>query len=121
MRSWQGTILGRCASKANSRKLVFINRRIVPIKSAEARAFEAAVIRTVPILVPLLGGRLRFTCKVFYDSERPDLDASVIMDALQKRIYANDRQIREIHLFHDVDRVNPRAVVKVEEIGALAL
>ena len=47
----------------------------------------------------------------------PDLDASLIMDALQKRIYKNDRQIKEEHFYHHLDKTSPRAVVTVEELG----
>lgn len=123
------------ASKANSRKLVTMGGRWVSqggervrvggrpafIKSEKARAFEAYVHKVVPVLTPLLEGRLRFTCKIYYASERPDLDESVILDALQSRIYSNDRQIREKHVVHAIDRLNPRCVVRVEEIDDLPL
>ena len=53
---------------------------------------------------------------VFYASERPDLDPSLILDALQGRVYANDRAVREMHLFHHIDRENPRAELTLCEI-----
>lgn len=118
MRAWTGTILGQPCSKSNRSMIVKVRGRPMIIKSPEARAYEKAVARQVPVLSPLLGGRLAMTLRIYYASERPDLDESLIMDALQGRIYANDRQIREKHVTHAIDRENPRAVVIVEEIGA---
>lgn len=133
MRAWKGTIFMEPASKANSRKLVTfggrwltldgkktrVGGRPASIKSDKARAFEAYVSKTVPVIQPLLQGRLRFTAKIFYASERPDLDESVILDALQGHIYKNDRQVREKHVVHAIDRNNPRCIIQVEEIDSL--
>lgn len=135
MKYWQGVIFGELASKANSRKLVTMGGRWTVmngqrtrvggrpafIKSEKARAFEMAVQRQVPVLSPMLEGRLRLICKIFYASERPDLDESVLLDALQGRIYANDRQVREKHVSHAIDRDAPRAIVRVEEMSDLPL
>ncbi len=63
----------------------------------------------------MLEGSLRFTAYLYYTSERPDLDASLLLDALQGRIYRNDRAVRELHLYHALDKRSPRAVVLVEE------
>jgi Holliday junction resolvase RusA-like endonuclease len=89
------------------------------IKSEKAQAFVKSVDRQTPTITPLLGGRLRITVKVFYATERPDLDISLLMDCLQMKIYRNDRQIREQHVYHDIDKADPRVVVKVEEIAEL--
>jgi Holliday junction resolvase RusA-like endonuclease len=70
------------------------------------------------------------TMRIFYPSERPDLDAAVILDCLQDRyhgrreartlvqkgVYRNDRQVRELHLFHAIDRANPRSEIEVEAL-----
>jgi Holliday junction resolvase RusA-like endonuclease len=135
VRYWQGIIDMQPASKSNRRKLVTFGGRWVThagekvrvggrpalIKSDEARAFEEYVHRTVRPLVPLLQGRLRFTAKIFYRNELSDLDESVILDALQDRVYANDRQVREKHVFHGIDRDHPRCVIRVEEIDELPI
>lgn len=118
MRNWTGTILGQPVSKSNRSQIVKIGGRYSLIKSKEARAYVKAVAAQVPVLRPLLAGRLALHLRVYYASERPDLDESLIMDALQGRIYKNDRQIREKHVTHAIDRDNPRAVILVEEIGA---
>ena len=87
------------------------------IKSKKALAYVKAVQAQVPIRKDLLEGDLRFTAHIFYASRRPDLDASLILDALQGRTMANDRQVKEIHLYHHLDKNNPRAVVTDEAIG----
>lgn len=113
---WIGIIHGELASKANSRQLVTIRGRPAFIKSKKARGYASDVAKQVRPLKPMLEGNLRFSAKIFYASQRPDLDASVLLDALQGLIYANDRQCREIHLYHFIDKQNPRAEVTVETI-----
>ena len=58
-------------------------------------------------------GRLAVHCDVYYASDRPDLDESLVLDGLQGLIYKNDRQVREKHVHHHIDRLNPRACVRV--------
>ena len=110
------TVLGEPASKANSRKLVTNPRTKRPmfIKSAKARAYVESLAHQVPRIDPLLTGPLVFTATIYYASERPDLDESVILDALEGRIYKNDRQVREKHISHAIDRTNPRAEIVIE-------
>ena len=114
-RSLSFTILGEPASKANSRRLVRFGKRIASIKSDKARAYAEAVAAQVPVLNKLMEGELRVDCTIYYASERPDLDPSIIWDALQGRIYKNDRQLREQHLFHEIDRERPRAELTITE------
>ena len=110
------TILGEPASKANSRKLVTNRKTKRPmfIKSEKARAFLRGLERQVPTLDPLLLGQVKVTITIYYASERPDLDESLILDGLQGRIYKNDRQVREKHVFHAIDRLNPRTEILIE-------
>jgi Holliday junction resolvase RusA-like endonuclease len=130
------TILGEPASKANSRELVTFgrgeNKRPALIKSQKARDYERHALRQIP---PLARQRLdvpvRVTVTIFYASERPDLDASVVLDCLQDRwhgkgearelvqkgVIRNDRQVRELHLFHAIDRANPRAEIEIEPLA----
>jgi len=116
MRSVRLILHGEPASKANSRRLVTIRGQARLIKSQKALDYVAAVKRTYPPLAPLLEGDLRMTADVYYASRRPDLDVSLILDALEGIAYRNDRQVREMHLYHHLDRANPRAEITLEEM-----
>lgn len=120
-RSWRKTILGEPASKANSRKIVITGRgrnaRHRVIKSTKALGYAADFVKQCGSLRQLLEGRLRVTMKIWYANERSDLDESLILDLLQGRVYTNDRQVRERHCFHAIDRANPRVEIVVEEIS----
>lgn len=107
------TVLGEPASKANSRQLVHIKGRPAFIKSAKARAYVKDFQWQCPKLDPLLTGDLSVHIKIFYASRRPDLDESVILDAMQGLIYENDRQVKEKHIYHGLDKENPRSVISV--------
>jgi Holliday junction resolvase RusA-like endonuclease len=68
--------------------------------------------------------------RIYYASQRPDLDESVILDVLQNRykgkgdarqliqkgVYANDRQVREKHVYHGIDKMNPRTEIEIEPL-----
>lgn len=129
-------ILGEPASKANQRQLVSFpdgngGKRPALIKSKKARDYERDALKQVPPAARVqLEGPVRVTLRVFYASERPDLDESVILDVLQDRwhgkgerrelvqkgVYRNDRQVREKHVFHSIDKRNPRAEIEVEAL-----
>jgi Holliday junction resolvase RusA-like endonuclease len=142
------TIRGEAASKANSRKIVTLKRdddmtgetrtRLRSIKSAKARAFTLAAFRQIPARYRLrLAGPLRVTIGIWYASARPDLDESVVLDALQDHfctvtsgyqrarvliaggVYRNDRQIVAKTIYKGIDRDDPRVVVKVEPVDLL--
>lgn len=125
------TIIGEPASKANQRKLVKFGDRPAIIKSDKARAYERSAVLQIPSAAKqMLTGKLRVTMRIFYASERPDLDESVVLDVLQAKfkgtgdkrelvrrgVYLNDRQVREKHVFHGIDRVNPRTEIEVESL-----
>lgn len=128
-------IYGEPASKENSRKIAHVgpkdNRRTLLIKSEKARNYERDALRQIPPACRVqLQGRVRLTAHIFYASERPDQDASLIRDVLQNRykkdrktkeriliqkgVYCNDRQVREEHYYHAIDRRNPRAEIEIE-------
>lgn len=130
------TIFGKVASKANSRKPAFVGkkdaRRMLFIKSDEARQFEKDALPQIPSEFRLrLEGPVRFTATIWYTSELPDLDEALILDILQDRwskqpsgrreliqrgVYRNDRQVREKHVFHGIDRINPRVEIVIEPL-----
>lgn len=128
------TILGEPASKANSRQLVTFGRgdesRPAIIKSKKAREYEKAAVKQIPASARvMLEGPVRVTLRIFYASERPDLDESVVLDVLQAKyakgtheimwsgVYRNDRQVREKHVYHAIDRGNPRCEIEVEAMA----
>lgn len=121
-------IKGQAASKANSRQLVIIRGRPSTIKSAEARAFERDALLQIPASARVgYDGPVAVTLRIYYASERPDLDESIVLDVLQDQrakvgakrvvvargVYLNDRQVREKHVYHGIDRVNPRVEIEV--------
>ena len=114
------TVYGEPASKANSRKLVTIRGRPAFIKSKKARDYVAMFDKQCPVLQELLEGDLSVTITIFYATRRPDLDESVILDCMQDKIYKNDRQVKEKHIFWGLDRDNPRAEITVTEKNDLA-
>lgn len=132
------TILGEPASKANSREIGLLKftdkatgikkSRPMVRKSDKAIAYVQSALRQIP--PPC---RVMFDCPVFvamtifYASERPDLDETVILDVLQAQyigkgadrslaqrgVYLNDRQVRARAVFHAIDKVHPRAEIVV--------
>jgi Holliday junction resolvase RusA-like endonuclease len=134
------TIIGEPASKSNQRKIVTIANRPSVIKSAKARDFERSALYQIPVWArQRLEGPVRMSCKIYYASERPDLDESLILDILQDRwgrtkpnnpiipskrylvqpgVYRNDRQVRERHVYHAIDKQNPRVEIIIEPLLA---
>lgn len=128
------TILGQPYSKANSRKLTTSRLSLKPviIKSAEALSYWHSATLQLATLRPIepLQGQLRITIRIYYTSERPDLDESLILDIMQSRwtgkgkkrrvcwpgVYVNDRQIREKHIYWGIDQERPRSEISIEPI-----
>ena len=115
-------ILGEPASKANSRRLATIKKRGKKprpafIKSDKALGYLELFRAQCPRLRTLLTGDLCVTIRIYYASRRPDLDESVILDAMQGRVFGNDRQVRERHVYWGLDKANPRAEIEVSIRG----
>lgn len=115
--SFECIVYGQVHSKANSRKFAKFGSRMVSIKSDAARLFErqaimqlkAAYGRRAP-----LKGELVAEVTIFYPDQRRDLDASLVLDCLQKAgVVVNDRQFREQHLYHGIDKEKPRAEIAI--------
>ena len=104
---------GEPASKANSRRLVSIGGKPRSIKSKKALSYADAFLLQVKPVEPLLEGELAVTMHIYYASQRPDLDESLILDLLQGVLYKNDRQVREKHIEHFIDKANPRTEIWV--------
>lgn len=111
--SFECVIESEPASKSNSRRLVHFRGRSHVIKSAKALGFEKFVKGNITPIVPLLQGDLIIVIEIFYQTRRPDLDESLILDVLQGIAYENDRQIKRKHIIWGLDPSRPRAHVRI--------
>lgn len=114
-------IHGEVCSKANSRRMVPGRSKagklfMRPIKSDKALAFVTAATLQVPQMSEMLLGKLVAHIWIYYPSERNDLDESLVLDVLQGRVYANDRQVREKHVYHRIDKVDPRVEIHLSNL-----
>lgn len=129
------TILGEPASKANSRREA-VNPRTGQrsiIKSKKALNYRDAALQQIPPHArQQLAGAIRIDIRIYYASRRPDLDESLILDILQDQytniagmrvicqrgVYINDRQVKEKHIYHRIDKRNPRVELQITEIAS---
>ena len=107
------TVQGEPASKANSRQLVLIKGRMVPIKSKKALSYMRTFDQQCRILDPLMDEDLAIAMKIYYKTRRPDLDESLILDLLQGRVYKNDRAIKLKYVEHGLSKDDPRVVMAI--------
>ena len=105
------TIYGEPASKANSRIAIPNRKRF--IKSEKALNYLETFHIQCPELISLLDGDLGVVITIYYMSRRPDLDESLILDAMQGKIYGNDRQVKEKLIRWGLDKNQPRAEIGV--------
>jgi len=108
-------IFGEPASKANSRRMVYVRGKPMFIKSAKALAY-AKSFKQQATPTAKLDGDVAVHITIYYASRRPDLDESLILDLLQDVAYTNDRQVKEKHIYWGLDKENPRCEIKVEKI-----
>lgn len=91
----------------------FRNRMVV---SAEAQAYkrEVSLIAAASGL-DMLTGDVAIRLDVYREAKRGDLDnkLKVILDSLQGILYADDKQIVEIHARRFDDKHNPRVEVEI--------
>lgn len=107
---------GEPASKANSRRMVTIKGSPRLIKSKKALDYCKLFAQQCPVLEQLIEGDVLVEIEIFYATRRPDLDESVILDEMQGKIYGNDRQVKRKHIYWNLDRDNPRSVIRVEAL-----
>jgi len=113
MFDFQFTVYGEPASKANSRKMVLIKGRPALIKSAKARAYVVDFDSQCPVLGVPTEEDVMVEMMIYYASRRPDLDESLILDCMQKKIYKNDRQVKQKFIYWGLDKENPRTIIRV--------
>ncbi len=109
-------IEGEPASKANSRKIVTFGKRPALIKSDKARNYEKNFALQCPQLEILIETDVKVELIIYYSSRRPDLDESVVLDCMQGKIYANDRQVKQKYIYWGLDRERPRTHVRVSPL-----
>ena len=109
-------ILGEPASKGNSRKIVNFGKRMALIKSQKARDYEKIFADQCPVLKNLIETDVKVELIIYYASRRPDLDESVILDCMQGKIYVNDRQVKQKHIYWGLDKERPRTHVRVSPL-----
>ena len=107
------TIAGEPASKSNSRRFVSIRGRPAFIKSKKAIDYSKNFELQCPTYDTLYEEDLAIAIKIFYQSKRPDLDESLVLDLLQGKVYKNDRSIKLKYVEWGLDREFPRILVVV--------
>lgn len=86
------------------------------IKSDKALNYADAFKQQCVGKEQLIEGDVVVTIHIWYASRRPDLDESLILDLLQGVAYANDRQVKEKHIYWmGVDKENPRCLIRVDK------
>ena len=117
----QFIIEGEPASKGNSRKIVNFGKRMALIKSQKARDYEKLFADQCPVLENLIETDVKVELIIYYASRRPDLDESVILDCMQGKIYVNDRQVKQKHIYWGLDRERPRTHIRVSTLEACSV
>ena len=113
--SWQQTIDGEPTNKSNSRRIVMLKGK-KPM-SVKAMAYVDNFMSQVKPPDAAIEGDVRLRVKIWYGSRRQDLDVSLIMDLLEKSaVILNDRQVKEIHAYHALDKENPRSTIRIESL-----
>lgn len=112
-------ILGEPASKANSRKIVKFGNRMASIKSDKARKYWKSAEEQLPSGLAPTKKDVCVEMVIYYSTRRPDLDESLILDIMQGYIYENDRQVKQKKIYWQLDRANPRSIIRVHELEEL--
>lgn len=113
-------ILGEPASKANSRKIVKFGNRMASIKSDKARRYWKSAEEQLPRGIVPTKKDVCVEMVIYYATRRPDLDESLILDIMQGYVYENDRQVKQKKIYWQLDRDQPRSVIRVYELEELS-
>lgn len=109
-------IFGEPASKANSRRVVRFGGMSRLIKSQKALTYSETFQQQCRPVENPTDKDVSVEIHIWYASRRPDLDESLILDLLQGRLYVNDRQVKEKHIYWHQDKERPRCVITVREM-----
>lgn len=109
-------VFGEPASKANQRRLVTIRGRPALIKSQKAMEYTESFKKQAALQVKKpTTADVRVEIMIHYASRRPDLDDSIILDAMQGIVYENDRQVKQRMIYWGLSKDLPRATIRVTE------
>ena len=115
---WSQEVLGEPASKSNSRRLVRIKGKTRVIKSEKALKYKKYFLEQINPPSDPIEGDVELGVVVWYATRRPDLDVSLIMDLLQDAaVIQNDRQIKIIRAYHQLDKENSRSLIAVRKLS----
>lgn len=97
--------------------MVYIKGKPMFIKSEKALAYAKSFKQQcVGGNSRMIDGDVSVSIRIWYASRRPDLDESLILDLLQDVAYANDRQVKEKHIYWALDPANPRCEITVTQM-----
>jgi len=113
---YTAVILGEPASKANSRRAVFVGGKPRFIKSKKALDYCDCFKMQAHVLPELITEDVEVYMQIHYASRRPDLDESLILDLLQGVAYQNDRQVKRKIIEWGLDRSNPRCLIEIKAL-----
>lgn len=117
-------VYGQLQSKSNCRRLVFNRhtKRPMFIKSQVAMDFSKQFELQIANQIYNCGWSMitepcKIVAHVWYQSNRSDLDISLLKDLCQKcELIKNDRLIIEEHSYKHIDKENPRVEFELEII-----
>lgn len=113
------TVAGQVPSKSNRYRIVTVAGHATLAKTKATRAYEEAFFLQCPIRGAMIDTRFALTVKVYFTSDRPDIDNALkaILDCLQTcKAIKNDRLCAEIHAAKFVDKANPRTEVTLTQL-----
>ena len=115
-------IQGEPASAKNSRRIVRMGNTPRIIKSQKALDYADSFARQCAVMDPLMEGDVALRIDCWYKSRRPDLAcADLIMDLLQGKCYANDRQVKAVMSVWNLDREEPRCRIRLVAVDGEGL
>lgn len=114
------TIYGNCPSKSNSYKIIYLKGKPALSKTTALQEYENKFyIQCNQYRNANITGYFELYLKVYYPSERPDLDNSlkIILDCLQKiKAIKNDNKCVKIIAEKFLDKNNPRIEFQITKI-----
>ena len=118
MKIFDCVIYGSPPSAKNQRQVVKFGGMTRVIKSKKALDYSKAFDSQCPQLDELITCDVSLRVDVWYQSRRPDLACiDIIMDLLQGKVYANDRQVKASMAIWNLDKDNPRALISVKSLS----
>lgn len=114
------SIIGKVPSKSNCYKIVVVNGHASLAKQKGLKDYEKSFyLQCDKYRGRFITGLFAIRMKVYYDSQRPDLDNcfKIILDCLQScKAVKNDRNCVRITAEKFIDKANPRVEFELEEV-----